>query len=149
MSPKHYHRGTQGYVAGDKESYWMALELAGIPYHFDNAYASAIGHLSMALPTNKLLLCPSHLLHLDHHGRPLWYNGSLYRSKREAKQDRRWMDPVVWAVDTGNWDGNACMVNIEEHGGAKFLSDGGYQKVYQATKEIAAQWDAKYDALIV
>ena len=127
----------------------MAFELAKIPYYFDDAYASAIGHISVASNNDKILLCPSHLLHLDHQGKPLWYNGSLFKNKKVQKHVRQWMDPVVWAPDTGNWDGFACMTEVEEHGGPKPMSDGGYDKVYNNTVKMATKWDAKYDALII
>ncbi|DBA84564.1 TPA: hypothetical protein ACH3X2_006148 [Trebouxia sp. C0005] len=134
---------------GDKESYWMAFELAKIPYFFDDVYASAIGHVTKSSTDQKPLLCPSHLLHLDHQGKPLWYNGSLYRSKRAPKPQRLWMNPVVWAPDTGVWDGTNCMLEVEEHGGPHEMSDGGWDKVYKDTVQIATQWDAKYDTIIV
>ncbi len=138
-----------GGCAGDKESYWMAFELAKIPYFFDDVYASAIGHVTKSSTDQKPLLCPSHLLHLDHQGKPLWYNGSLYRSKRAPKPQRLWMNPVVWAPDTGVWDGTNCMLKVEEHGGPRDMSDGGWDKVYKDTVQVATEWDAKYDTIII
>ena len=137
------------FAAGDKESYWMAFELAKIPYHFDPVYASAIGHVTKAPITGTILLCPSHLLHLDHEANPMWYNGSLFRGKRAPKSQRQWMNPVVWAPDTGSWDGTACMLEVEQHGGARPMSDGGWDKVYSELVQVATTWDAKYDGLII
>ena len=127
----------------------MAFELANIPYHFDDAYASAIGHVSTDLESSKLLLCPSHILHLDHEGKPLWYNGSLYHRKRVPKKERVWMSPVVWAPDTGTWDGTRCMLDLEKDGGPRPLSDGGYDLIYQDSVMFAEQLNAKHDDLII
>ncbi|KAL0046339.1 hypothetical protein WJX82_009686 [Trebouxia sp. C0006] len=99
---------------GDKESYWMAFELAKIPYFFDDVYASAIGHVTKSSTDQKPLLCPSHLLHLDHQG---------------------------------VWDGTNCMLQVEEHGGPRDMSDGGWDKVYKDTVQIATEWDAKSQGL--
>lgn len=127
----------------------MAFELANIPYHFDSAYASAIGHMTAEAETGKQLLCPSHLLHLNHQGKPLWYNGSLYRLKRVQKAHRIWMNPVVWAPDTGAWAGTNCMLNVEEDGGPQSLSDGGWDQVYNSSVSLAKQLNAQYDMLII
>ncbi len=127
----------------------MAFELAKVPYFFDDVYASAIGHVTKAGGSNKPLLCPSHILHLDHDGKPFWYNGSLYRSKRAPKSQRHWMNPAFWAPDTGKWDGVACMLEVEEHGGPRPMSEGGWDEVYSAAVQVAEQWDSKYDALVI
>lgn len=59
----------------------MAFELAGIPYHMDEEYAAIIGQLTH--PDSKShsidsFIQSDHLFHLDHRGRPLWWNGSLF-----------------------------------------------------------------------
>ncbi|DBA98760.1 hypothetical protein WJX77_012685 [Trebouxia sp. C0004] len=150
MNTRHIRsEATYRLTLGDKESYWMAFELAKIPYFFDDVYASAIGHVTKSSTDQKPLLCPSHLLHLDYQGKPLWYNGSLYRSKKVPKPQRLWMNPVVWAPDTGVWDGTSCMLEVEEHGGPRDMSDGGWDKVYTDTVHIATQWNAKCDTLII
>ncbi|CEQ38791.1 SPOSA6832_00239, partial [Sporobolomyces salmonicolor] len=90
---------------GDKESFWMAFELCGIPYHMDKEYAAIIGQLTH--PDTKShsidsFIQSDHLFHLDHsmldslsstllltrrdltilatvaEGKPLWWNGSLF-----------------------------------------------------------------------
>ena len=130
--------------AGDKESYWMAFELAGIPYFYDNVYASAIGHITKDGDSGQDKLCPSHILHLDNTGRPFWYNGSLYLNKKDKKADRKWMHPTVWALASGKWLGGVCLLQPDAHA----LSDGGYDIVYQQMVQAAEQANADVDALI-
>ena len=138
--------------AGDKESFWMAFELASIPYYFDSAYASAIGNVTLEAGTGQTMVCPCHILHLDQSGKPFWYNGSLFRNKRASKTDRQWMYPQIWAADTGSWEGvfssMACMRGTEGHGAPKALSEGGYVAIYKQMVEVAKQTDFNFDALI-
>lgn len=130
----------------------MAFELASISYHFDSAYGSAIGNVTMEAGTGNTMVCPCHILHLDHSGKPFWYNGSLFRNKRASKADRQWMYPQVWAADTGIWEGvfssMACMRDSESHGGPHALSEGGYDAVYKQMVEAAKQTDFNFNALI-
>jgi len=74
---------------GDKESFWMAFELANIPYHLDREYAAIIGQLSH--PDSKShsidsFIQSDHLFHLDWRGKPLWWNGSLFMYAQLLKE---------------------------------------------------------------
>ncbi|GAA5922905.1 uncharacterized protein JCM15063_003461 [Sporobolomyces koalae] len=89
---------------GDKESFWMAFELAGIPYHMDQEYAAIIGQLTH--PDTKShsidsFIQSDHLFHLDHKGRPLWWNGSLFMEKRV--KDRGYLIATHWAPGSVDW----------------------------------------------
>ncbi|GAA5835395.1 hypothetical protein JCM3766R1_004774 [Sporobolomyces carnicolor] len=89
---------------GDKESFWMAFELAGIPYHMDEEYAAIIGQLTH--PDSKShsidsFIQSDHLFHLDHRGRPLWWNGSLFMEKRV--KDRGYLIATHWARGSVDW----------------------------------------------
>lgn len=99
------------HAAGDKESFWMAFELASIPYMFCGDYASGIGHVHIDAQ-GEAELCPMHLLHLDHSGKPFWWNGSLYAFKGEQKRARLWLQPSSWAASTGVYD-ILCMREIK------------------------------------
>ncbi|GAA6058680.1 hypothetical protein JCM10212_003368 [Sporobolomyces blumeae] len=90
---------------GDKESFWMAFELAGIPYHMDREYAAIIGQLTH--PDTKShsidsFIQSDHLFHLDHKGRPLWWNGSLFMEKRV--KDRGYLIATHWAPGSVDWE---------------------------------------------
>ncbi|GAA6013259.1 hypothetical protein JCM11491_006333 [Sporobolomyces phaffii] len=89
---------------GDKESFWMAFELAGIPYHMDREYAAIIGQLTH--PDTKShsidsFIQSDHLFHLDHRGKPLWWNGSLFMEKRV--KDRGYLIATHWAPGSVDW----------------------------------------------
>ena len=125
----------------------MAFELAGIPYFFDKDYAAAIGNTTLAVRTGRIMFCPCHLLHLDRAGKPFWYNGSLFKSKKEQKGYREWLNPQVWAKDTGKWQAD-CMLDAERHAGLHAMSQGGYDSVYDNIVQEALIVDAVHDELI-
>ena len=130
----------------------MAFELAGIPYHYDTVYASAIGHATQEEASDNIRLCANeglmHILHLDHTGKPLWYNASLFKDKHAAKAAKQWIHPEVWAADTGKWESvngyNDCMLQVEPHA----FSEGGLDKVQQAVLDEARERDLEFDDLI-
>lgn len=61
------------YIPGDKESYWIALELAKETYTFVQSYPGVIGELQMDV------LC-GHTLHLDPSGQLLCCSDSLFHN---------------------------------------------------------------------
>ena len=129
----------------------MAFELAKVPYHFEDGYGSAIGHATNDdSETGRVKLCPSQVLHLGSDGKPLWYNGSLYRNKHLPKDAREWMKPTVWAKDTGKWQmANAgCMLNVSKEDGLHYLMDTWSGQTCDALQQIAMQLNAKYDGLL-
>ena len=81
---------------GDKETYWLATEFAGVPYFFEPQYSGQIGVLRKQIdgqpPSNiteailrdvPLEICGTHMMHMDSSGtRPLWVNGGLWEDKR-------------------------------------------------------------------
>ncbi|KAF7914826.1 hypothetical protein EAE99_010527 [Botrytis elliptica] len=71
---------------GDKETYWLGMELSGVEYSFaENAIA-----------------------HVDEKGELLWFNGGLVRKKSDDEGKRTFMDvegDMRWALD-GNWRWN-------------------------------------------
>ncbi|KAF9974436.1 hypothetical protein BGZ73_002178 [Actinomortierella ambigua] len=62
---------------GDKETFWIGFEMIQEPYAFMRTFGGVIGELR---PDDPLSVCGAQL-HLDHKGRPLWWNGGLYRNK--------------------------------------------------------------------
>ncbi|KAG0001506.1 hypothetical protein BGZ80_002107 [Entomortierella chlamydospora] len=75
---------------GDKETFWIGFEMVQEPYAFMRNYAGAIGELR---PDNAQSVCGA-LLHQDHQGNPLWWNGGLYRNKNAG---------VTRNLDFGYW----------------------------------------------
>lgn len=70
---------------GDKETFWIASELSSAPYTFAPNYASIIGNLesdpSRSDPNKTMEMCSAQPLHLDHNGRPFWFNSGLRLEK--------------------------------------------------------------------
>ncbi|GAA5988573.1 hypothetical protein JCM5350_004458 [Sporobolomyces pararoseus] len=120
---------------GDKESFWMAFELAGIPYHMDQEYAAIIGQLTH--PDSKShsidsFIQSDHLFHLDYRKRPLWWNGSLFMEKRV--KDRGYLiashyapGSVDWICDTEPWSMRTTQRDVvdlqHDHEFTSILSD--------------------------
>ncbi|KDE03326.1 mannosyl transferase [Microbotryum lychnidis-dioicae p1A1 Lamole] len=103
---------------GDKESYWIAFELAGIPYYFDPPFASTIGHLTYFSGSDGVSapqMCSEHHLHLDRKGRPFWWNGSLFEDKRNPSSTyflatHYSSGTADWATESEPW----CMRSLKE-----------------------------------
>ncbi|KAF9964417.1 hypothetical protein BGZ70_006482 [Mortierella alpina] len=75
---------------GDKETFWVGFEMIQDPYAFMRNYGGVIGELR---PDNAQSVCGAQL-HEDHLGRPLWWNGGLYRNKNAG---------VTRNLDFGYW----------------------------------------------
>jgi len=90
---------------GDKESFWMAFELGGIPYHFDIPYAGILGQLTHpdgSAFSVESRICSDHLFHWDYKGKPFWFNGSLFQEKRV--KDKGFLFAIHWAPGSVDWD---------------------------------------------
>ena len=69
---------------GDKETFWLAAELAKIPYAFHPSYAGIIGSISTnadGVPE----ICSPQPLQTDLDGRPFWFNSGLMEDKTNAE----------------------------------------------------------------
>jgi hypothetical protein len=116
---------------GDKESYWLAFELADIPYYFVDHYAGSIGSaidnstLSSQDGSTPYIIASEHPLHffrtegstidaisdipqddddnLARIGQPIWFNGGLLRMKHE--DEREYLRPDAWGL-LGEWNFN-------------------------------------------
>jgi alpha 1,3-mannosyltransferase len=73
---------------GDKETFWVAMELSRVEYFFQPWYAGTIGTITQEIQSgvdlakNKFEICGTHMLHLDHLGQtPFWFNGGIYEHK--------------------------------------------------------------------
>jgi hypothetical protein len=101
-------------AAGDKETFWLGWELVGdLDYAFHSGDAGTMGMIETdptLLPDSKpskdrpaddsdseeepvnpiptredYTICAPQLLHLDHNGRPLWFNGWVLPNKYQGK----------------------------------------------------------------
>lgn len=101
---------------GDKESWWLGLELAGSPYEFEQHYGSMVGWESPSSDDKNgdktPKVCSFVIAHTDTDGKLIWYNGGLLKNKL-ADPDS-YEAPEAWMFD-GKWEKGAkkefsCMV---------------------------------------
>ncbi|KAL8277398.1 hypothetical protein RQP46_010238 [Phenoliferia psychrophenolica] len=138
---------------GDKESFWMAFELAQIPYHFDPPFAALIGQLTH--PDSKAhsiesRICSDHHFHLCPKGKPFWFNGSLRQEKRVINNG--WFFATHWAYGTGDWRAEFepwCMASIREKDVFRLSeSPERFDLVLQHMIGTAMHWEAQFPQLI-
>ncbi|KAF2147792.1 glycosyltransferase family 71 protein [Myriangium duriaei CBS 260.36] len=115
---------------GDKESYWIAMELCGAPYSFPPWYAGSMGKAEWSAEAggisentfqdgDAVKMCGKHMLHVDHTGtQPFWFNGGIYEDKGDPKNgyatlthwwmqaDKHLKEAPGWSWMNGNW---ACL----------------------------------------
>ncbi|KAF9138838.1 hypothetical protein BGX30_008666 [Mortierella sp. GBA39] len=81
---------------GDKETFWVGFEMIQEPYVFMRNYGGVIGELR---PDNENSVCGAQL-HQDYRGRPLWWNGGLYRNKNAGVN--RYLQFDYWMTGGGD-----------------------------------------------
>lgn len=85
---------------GDKESWWMGLEVSGSTYEFEAHYGSMIGWGDSPAVRNVTQVCSFVIAHVDTKDRLLWYNGGLLMNKRDDTNEYK--VPSYWMMD-GEW----------------------------------------------
>ena len=73
-------RATDASAPGDKETFWFAAELAGIPYAFHPTYAGIIGPIG-ANDEGVPEICSPQPLQTDRDNRPFWFNSGIMEDK--------------------------------------------------------------------
>ncbi|GAA5925201.1 hypothetical protein JCM3775_006395 [Rhodotorula graminis] len=136
---------------GDKESFWMAFELSGLPYHLDREYAGIIGQLTH--PDTKAhsidtFIQSDHLFHLDHRGRPLWWNGSLFQEKRV--KDRGYLIATHWSPGTTDWncDTEPWSMRVDMRDVHSLETDGNFTRVLTDMIGAAVFWEGRFPRLL-
>ncbi|KAK3337727.1 mannosyltransferase putative-domain-containing protein [Cercophora scortea] len=103
---------------GDKETWWMGLELAGVDYEFEKHYAAMVGWEETADENGRRKVCSFVIAHVDAEDRLLWYNGGLLKNKaqifmtQEFEVPLNWMIDAEWEKEVGSLD-MSCMVGGE------------------------------------
>lgn len=101
------------YLPGDKESYWMAAELAKEDYAFVDHYPGIIGEVGMDT------VC-GHTLYTDSTGGMLCWNGSIFhngdiRHVTDFTHFALFSHNSEWNKVFGTTDLNSCLKNAEIH----------------------------------
>ncbi|KAF7935130.1 uncharacterized protein EAE98_003175 [Botrytis deweyae] len=140
---------------GDKETYWLGMELSGVEYSFAEKYGGIVGrHVwNVTDGITREDVCGSAIAHVDEKGELLWFNGGLVRKKSDDEGKRTFMDmegDMKWALD-GNWRWNqgenewdaACM----EGGAIRNLSLG-VREIIAGSVEVAKGVDDTFAELM-
>ncbi|KAM0264105.1 hypothetical protein ACHAQJ_000850 [Trichoderma viride] len=97
---------------GDKETWWLGLELAGSRYEFEKHYGSILGW-EKEDSNDDNAVCSFVIAHVDERDKLLWYNGSLLKNK--LADPHGYDVPMFWMMD-GKWHKGgkkdmSCMVD--------------------------------------
>ena len=123
---------------GDKESWWLGLELCSVPYTFEEHYSAIIGELDERGPGQDRV-CSFTIAHADEAGKLLWYNGSLLKNKLRSATE--FLVPTHWMID-GTWDKGRAKQDVSCMRGASILSvDAHERSIFETTVEQAKKLD--------
>ncbi|TDZ74624.1 Alpha-1,3-mannosyltransferase MNN1 [Colletotrichum trifolii] len=98
---------------GDKETWWLGLELSAASYAFEKHYGAMIGWFKEKVDEAAQRICSFVIGHVDVRDELIWYNGGLLKNKK--------LDPNEFGLPThtlvgGTWEKGAdrtqmsCMV---------------------------------------
>jgi hypothetical protein len=109
--PWQRNKGTvKDFIHGDKETFWMGLELMGEPYDFMPFSPGSIGvpekHLNTTEPV-KTTICGK-LVHFDREGDLFWCNDSILRDKHSGDWSVQMNEYEYYAVE-GRWTVYLCL----------------------------------------
>jgi hypothetical protein len=96
----HQHRDyTWTKVYGDKETFWLGMAMAGLPYGFNPHFVGKVG----ATNARRSFVCGSPLLHVGADGLPFWLNRAFRDDglSRQIKIDRPLGILEAYALDNG------------------------------------------------
>jgi alpha 1,3-mannosyltransferase len=92
-------RGVYDMFYGDKETFWLSWEMAGSSdYTFHGGVAGTMGKLTHVQPSDPEkpdeepvtvdgpMICSPQLIHFDHDGKPIWFNGWLAANKDDLQE---------------------------------------------------------------
>lgn len=93
---------------GDKESFWIGLEMAQQSWTELQAVPGVIGNSHFDKEKDQLVAC-GRILQFDRGGWPLWFNGAIVEDKRDTERSNVIMNFTHFARE-GVWDfGESCL----------------------------------------
>ncbi|KAE8421011.1 mannosyltransferase putative-domain-containing protein [Aspergillus pseudocaelatus] len=90
---------------GDKETWWLGLELTGASYEFSGHYGGIVGR-DQVDSRGRHKVCSFVIAHVDAKDRLLWYNGSLLKNKGKSGMANEYEVPTNWMIDA-EWEKGA------------------------------------------
>jgi hypothetical protein len=97
---------TWSVMHGDKETFWIAMEIIQGSYAFNNRRAGNLGKRQYYWMGFWQAVCGTTMVHVDDDDRLLWFNGGLEYAKYGEKEEGVKGEPAVfeaWTVG-GGWD---------------------------------------------
>jgi hypothetical protein len=100
---------------GEKETFWMGMEVAGETYEFMPGMPGSIGRIeAKGSRTFKTSQICGHLAHFDRDGRLLWFNDGLASSKRESDEFAVRQAAILTHYgregDRSRWSNDLCLL---------------------------------------
>ncbi|KAI1317176.1 hypothetical protein EDD11_008868 [Mortierella claussenii] len=127
---------------GDKESFWTGMEMVQEPYVFMRNYGGVIGELR---PDNSESVCGAQL-HQDHEGKPLWWNGGLYRNKNAGVT--RNLDFKYWMTGGGHQQHRERYTRDKERMIKVLMEEGVGSSDQLKVEPKDAEWDFNESCLV-
>lgn len=100
---------------GEKETFWMGMEVAGESYEFMPGMPGSIGRIETKgrRASRKPQIC-GHLAHFDRIGNMLWFNDGLASSKRESDEfairQAATLTHYGREGEHGRWSDDLCLI---------------------------------------
>jgi alpha 1,3-mannosyltransferase len=129
---------------GDKETWWMGLEMAGSGYEFSAHYGGIVGWEERH-EDGKPKVCSFVIAHVDAEDRLLWYNGGLLKNKLKSDEyevPEKWMIDATW-LKGGSKKDMSCMIK----GAVNDLSEG-EKGVLARSIEKAKEMDSTFHNVV-
>lgn len=100
---------------GEKETFWMGMEVAGEPYEFMPGMPGSIGRIeTKGRRSSRTPQICGHLAHFDRTGALLWFNDGLASSKRESDEFaiRQAAELTHYGREGefGRWSNDLCLI---------------------------------------
>ncbi|KAF7631585.1 mannosyltransferase putative-domain-containing protein [Aspergillus flavus] len=90
---------------GDKETWWLGLELTGASYEFSAHYGGIVGWEQVD-SRGRHKVCSFVIAHVDAKDRLLWYNGSMLKNKGKSSMTNEYEVHTNWMIDA-EWEKGA------------------------------------------
>ncbi|KAG0243077.1 hypothetical protein BGW41_002939 [Actinomortierella wolfii] len=115
---------------GDKESFWVGLEMVQEPYAFTPYYGGVIGDFGDNGEKDRIC---GNQLHFMADGRPIWWNGGLLRNKYAPK--KWYLKYQGYAYDEdGKWDFDTSCIIPRQRNAIREMPWKDRQKIFQYVK---------------
>ncbi|KAF9157225.1 hypothetical protein DFQ26_008963 [Actinomortierella ambigua] len=133
---------------GDKETFWIGLEMVQEPYAFTPYYGGVIGDFGDHGEKDRIC---GNQLHFMADGRPIWWNGGLLRDKY-AKENVHYLKYQGYLYDEdGPWDFGTSCISPRRVDSIREMPWKERQKIFEYLKidrEVAVELSSPYKQVV-